>query len=139
MHYRKLENMICEEIEQIGERDELSDSSLGNLHILTDVLKNLKKIQMLDEASDYSEYSERTGGSYRGGSYRGGSYRGSSYARRRDSMGRFSRAGGGSYRGYSRDEAKGDIAEQIEELMRGAQTEQERSVLQTAMQALEQA
>ena len=49
----------------------------------------------------------------------GGSYRG------RDSMGRYSRAGG-----YSRHEAKEQMMEQLQEMMASASTEKERQAIQ---------
>lgn len=139
--YDKLKDMLCEELEQIVKKGELSAGSLDIIHKLTDSIKNISKIEMLEEASDYSEYSERKSYARRGSSYDdgGSSYRGgSSYARKRDSMGRYSRAGG-SNRAYSRDDARMEIREHLEELMEGAQTEQERKMIRTTIQALEQA
>lgn len=135
--YDKLKDMLCEELEQIEKKGELSAGSLDTIHKLTDSIKNISKIEMLEEVSDYSEYSERKSYARRGSSYDGGSsYRGGgSYSRKRDSMGRYSRA---DHR-YSRADARTEISEHLEELMQGAQTEQERRMIRTAIQALEQA
>lgn len=140
MHdYRKAESMLCNEVEDILREDELNPNTLEILCTALDGIKSIKKIKMLDEVSDYSEYAERQSYARRGGSYRGGSYDGgSSYARRRDSMGRFTRDSG-SWRGYSRAEVKGNISQQIEDLMRDATNENERQALEQAMQSIQNA
>lgn len=101
----KMQDHICKELEKKTQSGIKSTSELDTVWKLIDAYKNLLKIDMLQEASEYSEndgYSER---------------------RRRDSRGRYSRESGGtsyddgsSYRrGYSRDggysEAKGDYME----------------------------
>lgn len=89
----KMQDHICKELEKKAQAGIKSTSDLDTVWKLIDAYKNLLKIDMLQEASEYSEndgYSER---------------------RRRDSRGRYSREGGGhnyddgsSYRrGYSRD------------------------------------
>lgn len=140
----KLKEMLCNELDEFTRKGELSAGSLDAIHKLTDTIKNIDKIEMLDEVSDYSEYAERKSYSRRGASYHDNSYddSGNSYARRRrDSMGRYARDGydRGTSRNYSRAEAKDRIMNQIEDLMSDAQTEKERQVLQRAMQSLENA
>lgn len=89
----KMQDHICKELEKKAQSGIKSTTDLDTVWKLIDAYKNLLKIDMLQEASEYSEdggYSER---------------------RRRDSRGRYSREGGGnsyddgsSYRrGYSRD------------------------------------
>lgn len=88
----KMQEHICRELEKKAEGGLKSTSDLDTVWKLIDAYKNLLKIDMLQEASEYSHddgYSER---------------------RKRDSMGRYSRndgmsyEGGSSYRrGYSRD------------------------------------
>jgi hypothetical protein len=82
-----------------------------------------------------SGYSERGGSSYARGRGR--------YAKR-DSMGRYSRDGGMSYRGgmrggYSRDDAKSYMIEQIEEMMETAEKPAEKEALRRCMDALKRA
>lgn len=87
----KMQDHICKELEKKGQAGIKSTADLDTVWKLIDAYKNLLKIDMLQEAGEYSHdggYSER---------------------RRRDSMGRYSREGGNydggsSYRGgYSRD------------------------------------
>lgn len=87
----QMQEHICKELEKKGQAGIKSTADLDTVWKLIDAYKNLLKIDMLQEAGEYSrdgEYSER---------------------RRRDSMGRYSREGGNydggsSYRrGYSRD------------------------------------
>ena len=88
-----MQEHICKELEKKAQNGLKSTQDLDTVWKLIDAYKNLLKIDMLQEASEYSEdggYSER---------------------RRRDSRGRYSREGGGtsyedgsSYRrGYSRE------------------------------------
>lgn len=100
----KMQEHICRELEKKAEGGLKSTSDLDTVWKLIDAYKNLLKIDMLQEAEEYSHdggYSER---------------------RRRDSRGRYSRNDGMSYddgssyrRGYSRDggysEAKGEYME----------------------------
>ena len=104
----KMQDHICKELEKKAMSGIKSTADLDTVWKLIDAYKNLLKIDMLQEASEYSEdggYSER---------------------RRRDSRGRYSREGGGSSyddgssyrRGYSRDggysgysEARGEYME----------------------------
>lgn len=176
-----LKDLLCAELEEYAEKGKksgkMSAADLDGIHKLTDTVKNILKINMLEEESGYSEdghymgegriygtsYDDVMGGNYsrRGGSsYEGGS----SYARgrgrgrnaRRDSMGRYSREGGSSYArggrggnqgggnysregGYSRDEAKDYMMDQIEQMMEEAETPKQREALQNCMKALERA
>lgn len=97
----QMQDHICKELEKKAQSGIKSTTDLDTVWKLIDAYKNLLKIDMLQEASEYSHdegYSER---------------------RKRDSMGRYSRNDGMSYdggssyrRGYSRDggysEAKGE-------------------------------
>ncbi|MBO5130313.1 MAG: hypothetical protein J6B95_08230 [Oscillospiraceae bacterium] len=95
----KMQEMVCKEMEKKAERGSIpSQADLDTIWKLTDIYKNLLKIDMLQEAGEYS--------------YDGGDY---SERRRRDARGRYSRDGGydrdSSYRdgnrgGYS--EARGE-------------------------------
>lgn len=90
----QMQEHICKELEKKAQSGIKSTADLDTVWKLIDAYKNLLKIDMLQEASEYSQdggYSER---------------------RKRDSMGRYARDdgqhhnydGGSSYRrGYSRD------------------------------------
>ena len=74
----KMQEHLCKELEKKGQAGIKSTADLDTVWKLIDAYKNLLKIDMLQEAGEYSHdggYSER---------------------RRRDSMGRYSREGGGS-------------------------------------------
>ena len=79
----KMQEHICAELEKKAESGIKSTTDLDTVWKLIDAYKNLLKIDMLQEGSEYSRddgYSER---------------------RKRDSRGRYSRDGGNSYEGDS--------------------------------------
>lgn len=133
----ELREMLCDELDEIVGKGELSAGSLDVVHKLTDTIKNIDKIEMLEE-DGYSE-------DYEGGSsYRRGRGRNA----RRDSMGRYSRDGGyygGEFYGrtdggrYSRDDGKDHLMKTIREMMDDAKNEREREAYRKAMKELENA
>jgi hypothetical protein len=132
MYMHELKEKLCEELEEIARKPEMSAGDLEAVHKLTDTIKNIDKIEMLEEDDGYS----RTGNwesDMRGTYGRGSSYRG----RKRDSMGRYSR----DYREprmYSRADAKEHMIDQIEDMMGGA-NDREKEILRRAMEQLEKA
>ena len=157
MHYmHDLKDLLCAELEDYAEKGKKSGKmSMGDLetvHKLTDTVKNIMKIDVLKEEAGYSEDGHYMGeGRIYGTSYDDGMHRegGYSYARgrryaRRDSMGRYSRDDGMMHRGgmrggYSRDEAKSYMIEQIEEMMEEAEKPAEKEALRRCMDALKRA
>ena len=158
MHYmHDLKDLLCAELEDFSEKGKksgkMSMGDLESIHKLTDTVKNILKIDMLEEEAGYSEDGHYMGeGRIYGTSYESGySERGgSSYARgrgryaKRDSMGRYSRDDGMSYRGgmrggYSRDEGKHYMMEQLEEMMEEAEKPAEKEALRRCMDALKRA
>ena len=167
MHYmHDLKDLLCAELEDYAEKGKksgkMSMGDLESIHKLTDTVKNILKIDMLEEESGYSEDGRYMGeGRIYGTSYESGySERGSSsYARgrgryaRRDSMGRYSSRGmsydddmsyarggrGGNRGGYSRDDGKHYMMGELERLMKKASTHTEREALEECMQTLERA
>ena len=128
----ELKDKLCEELDEIARKGELGAGDLEIIHKLTDTIKNLDKIGMLEDG-----YSQAGDWEIEGRAYN----RGNSYARRkRDSMGRYSRDGRAMrYRDdrmYSRAEAKEDIMDQIEDMM-GDANEKEKAILRRAMTELE--
>lgn len=136
----KIYEYLCDELKDLEKKAEsgqkLSMAELEYLNKLTETKKNLLKIEMLEEDS---EYSNAMGGSYARGGRGGRSYysmddgmdmRGGSYARgrgrnaRRDAMGRYSSEGG-----YSR--AEDDFREDLEELMATAPNDRVRQKLKS--------
>ena len=132
-HLEELKEVVKRELEKFGKQGDISVSSLDKIHKLSDLYKNLCKIEMLEEEGGYSE--EMYGNSYA---------RGRRYAKR-DSMGRYSRDGGYSEdddyserrgRGYSRDEATDHLMRQLGNMMEDADPKQ-RETLKKWMRELE--
>ena len=147
-YMHKIKKMLCKELEEYGDKKSLSSADVEMIHKLTDTVKNLDKIEMLEGDDGYSE----TYPYYMGGS----SYaRGRGRNARRDGMGRYSSEGGSyesgssyddyseesSYRGgkgYSRNDAKDHLMDKIGEAMRDADPN-EREILKDAMRKIERA
>ena len=131
--YYELKKMLCRELDEIvaKSKGELSAGSLDAIDKLTHSIKSLVTIMAMDD----------NGYSYNDG-YSG--------ARRRDSMGRYADSGvsgryyddGYSGRGYSegmrysRDEGKSHMIHQFENLMNNASSQEERDVIQSALNRL---
>lgn len=132
--YRIRDNLM-EETKEYGDKKRLSNSELERLNYLTDTIKNIDKICMLEEDGGYSQAGdwEIEG--------RGNYGHGISYAgRKRDSMGRYSRDGSGrNYGGYSRDGGKDVMMEHLEKAMRAASNDREREDIRRMMDKLENA
>lgn len=135
-YMKRIKKMLCKELEDYSEQKSLSASDLEMIHKLTDTIKNLDKIEMLEDESGYSEHYPYYDN-------------GSSYARgrgrhaKRDSMGRYS-SDSDDYseknydRRYSRDEAKDRMMTKLGEMMDGADPN-EREALKKAMREIERA
>ena len=163
MHYmHDLKDLLCAELEDYAEKGKnsgkMSMGDLESIHKLTDTVKNILKINMLEDDSGYSEDGAYMGeGRIYGTSYDGYD-RGTSYARgrgryaKRDSMGRYSsrgmsydddmsyaRGGRGGNRGYSRDDGKAYMMEQLEDMMEDAEKPAEKEALRRCMDAIKRA
>ena len=145
----KIYEYLCDELKALEKKAEsgqkLSMAELEYLNKLTETKKNLLKIEMLEEDS---EYSNAMGGSYardgRGRSNTSYAYsmddgmdmRGRSYARgrgrnaKRDAMGRY------SSEGYSR--AEDDFMNDLRDLMADAPDEHKRQKIQRLINEMEQ-
>lgn len=130
-YMHELKEKLCDELDEIARKGELGAGDLEIIHKLTDTIKNLYKIEMLEDG----EYSQAGDWEMEGrGSYgRGSSYRG----RKRDSMGRYSRDGRGGRGGYSRHDAKEAMMEQARDMMESATNEREREAVRRFMSELE--
>ena len=157
MHYmHDLKDLLCAELEDYAEKGKksgkMSMGDLDSIHKLTDTVKNIMKIDILKEETGYSEDGAYMGeGRIYGTSYDGYD-RGTSYARgrgryaKRDSMGRYSRDDGSMRRdgrgmrdGYSRDDGKAYMMEQLEDMMEDAEKPAEKEALRRCMEALKRA
>ena len=159
----KLMEFVCDELEELERKaakdGKLSRTDLEDVKNLTEVKKNILKIELLSEESEYSNamdgYYRRGGysrrGSYAGGSYDGGgSYADMSYAD--EGRGDFVRPdgsyrdGGGSYargRGrYAKRDSMGrysrndEMTEELMKLMDKAPDEQTRSEIRKLMEKM---
>ena len=160
MHYmHDLKDLLCAELEDYAEKGKksgkMSMGDLDSIHKLTDTVKNILKIDMLEDESGYSEDGAYMGeGRIYGTSYDDGMRRGVgySYARgrgryaKRDSMGRYSRDDGymrrdvrGMRDGYSREDGKAYMMEQLEDMMEDAEKPAEKEALRRCMEALKRA
>ena len=160
MHYmHDLKDLLCAELEDYAEKGKksgkMSMGDLDSIHKLTDTVKNILKIDMLEEESGYSEDGAYMGeGRIYGTSYDDGMRRGVGYSydrgrgryAKRDSMGRYSRDDGYMRRdvrnmrdGYSRDEGKAYMMEQLEDMMEDAEKPAEKEALRRCMEALKRA
>ena len=117
-------------MEEIARKPEMSAGDLEAAHKLSDTIKNLDKIEMLEEDGGYSRAGDWEA-DMRGTYARGSSYRG----RKRDSMGRYSRDG--RMGGYSRHDSKEAMMEQAREMMEDATNEREREAIRRFMTELE--
>lgn len=132
-YMHELKEKLCDELDEIARKGELGAGDLEIVHKLTDTIKNLDKIEMLEDGG-YSQAGDWEA-DMRGTYGRGSSYRG----RKRDSMGRYSREGRGGRGGYSRHDAKEAMMEQMEMLMDQAGSEREREAIRRCMGQLENA
>lgn len=144
--YEELKDMLCKELDEIAERGELSAGSLDTVHKLTDTIKNIGKIEMLEDIDDYGDYSNddgmeadrmyNNGNSYaRGGRRRGTHYVRGHYSRDDGTDGGYSRRRGG----YSRDDGKAYMMEQLDDMIDNASTEREREALRNCKTKIQNA
>lgn len=134
----ELKDKLCKELDEIARKPEMGAGDLEIIHKLTDTIKNIDKIEMLEDGDGYSMDGDwEARGSYRGRDYDDGSSnanRGMHYVRghysraRRDSMGR-----------YSRDGAKDKMMHHLEEMMNSASTEKDREMVRRFMSQMENA
>lgn len=136
-YMHELKEKLCDELEEIARKGELGAGDLEIIHKLTDTIKNLDKIEMLEDGGYSQEgYSREGSNSYaRGSSY---ANRGKHYVRGHYSRDGYSMEGRGNRGGYSRHDAKEAMMEQMEMLMEQAGSEREREAIRRCMSQLEQ-
>lgn len=143
-YIEKIKKMLCKELDEYAMKQKLTGGDLDMIWKLTDTVKNLDKISMLEDGDSYDGYSEMREYPYMGGS----SYaRGRGRYAKRDSMGRYSSDIGSSYddyseermdRRYSRDDAKDHMMNKLGSMMEDADPN-EREILKDCMRKLERA
>lgn len=140
----ELRNMLCDELGELARKGDLGAGDLEIAHKLTDTIKNIDKIEMMEDDGysrdgDYSRRYSRDGdyssdGDYsRGGDWQAdmrGTYgRGSSYARR----------GTHYVRGhYSRADSMEHLREQINDMMRETDDDRVKEALRRAASLMEE-
>lgn len=130
----ELRNMLCEELDELARKGDLGAGDLEIAHKLTDTIKNIDKIEMMED-DGYSRDGDylRDGDYSRGGDWRAdmrGTYgRGSSYARR----------GTHYVRGhYSRADSMEHLREQINDMMRETDDDRVKEALRRAASLMEE-
>lgn len=124
----ELREMLCEELDKITKKGELSAGSLDVVDKLTHSIKSIDTIIAMEDAGYSSDDYSMRGNSYARG-------RGSNA--RRDSMGRYSsdnysmRGGRSGERGrnYSYDDEMADLREQLEDMERMAKDEESKRMI----------
>lgn len=152
----ELRKKLEKALEELVKKPDLSAGTLDAIHKVTDTLKNLDKIEMLESEGGYSQGGDWMGGYENRNSYEGGNSgagrRGSTYVhgyyRRGNSRdGGNSYAGGSSYgnsyggnsmRGYSRDDGKEMLKEQFEEMLETTDDPKTKEAIMRCMREIEQ-
>lgn len=122
----ELKEMLCEELDDITKKGQLTAGDLDTVDKLTHSIKSLETIMAMNGYSNDGSY-ESYDMMYDGRSNaRNGRMNRGSYARNRDARGRYSR------RGYSRD----GMMEELEDLMNEASTEQEKEAIRRCIEQM---
>lgn len=153
-YIEKIKKMLCKELDEYAMKGKLTMADLQPVHLMTDIIKNLDKIEMLEDEGGYSEARGRGRSYMHGSSYDDdmmySERRGRGRYAKRDSMGRYSSEDGMSYddyseegsyrggRGYSRGDAKDHMMNKLGSMMEDADPN-EREILKDCMRKLERA
>ena len=127
----ELRDMLCDELDELTRKGDLGAGVLEIAHKLTDTIKNIDKIEMMED-DGYSERYSRDGDYSRGDDWQAdmrGTYgRGSSYARR----------GTHYVRGhYSRADSMEHLCEQNNDMMRETDDDRVKGALRRAASLME--
>lgn len=112
--YHDLKDMLCEELEKITRKGELTAGSLETVDKLTHSIKSIDTIIAMHEggySNKYPHYYE---------------------SEKRDAMGRYSR-------GYSRDDARDGMISELRDIMKSAPDDHTRKRFQSFIRELENA
>lgn len=124
----QLKQTLCRELDEIAMKGDLGMSDLEIVHKLTDTIKNINKIEMLEGEgqSQYGRSMNSYGDSYRIGSYRNdGSYDGGSYN------------GYSGRRPYRMSGADGKMVEHMRMMLNKNIGPEEREAIEWALQEIE--
>lgn len=132
----ELKENLWAELNELAEKREMGAGDLEVIHKLTDTIKNIGKIEMLDEGGAYSETGAYDGGSSyanRGKHYVRGHYSRDGGVGRRGSRGHYIRDDG-----YSRDDGRSEMMEHLEMALDSA-SDEDRKTIKRFMRQLEKA
>ena len=124
-----LKEKLCKELEEYAQKSNMNAGDLEMVHKLTDTIKNVDKIMMLEEGG-YSQAADMDSPS----SYA----RGSSYANRGKHYVRGHYSRDGRIGDYSRHDARNAMLERAQDLMGSATTEREREAVRRLISELGQ-
>lgn len=113
----ELRDMLCKELEEITRKGELGAGDLDIVHKLTATIKNIDKIEAMDEQGYSGRYLDDDLRGYN---------RGNSYARRHYVRGH-----------YSRTDATEHLRSQINDMMRETDDDRIKDTLRRAMDMME--
>ena len=108
----KLKDTLCRELDEFARRDSIESYDLDTIHKLTDTIKNLDKIEMLEDGG----YSQARGGGNRGG------------------MRTYARDGEGGR--YSRDDGRDDMVNRLEEMMSHVSSDRDREEIRRMIERM---
>ena len=121
----ELRNMLCDELDELARKGDLGAGDLDIAHKLVSTIKNIDKIEMMEDDGYSERYSH--GGDWEA-DMRGTYGRGSSYARR----------GTHYVRGhYSRADSMEHLREQINDMMRETDDDRVKEALRRAASLME--
>ena len=66
-YIEKIKKMLCKELDECAMKNKLTMNDLQPVHLMTDIIKNLDKIVMLEDGDSYDGYSEMREYPYTGG------------------------------------------------------------------------
>lgn len=144
----KIKEMLMKELQEYEKKGNISMNSLDVIHKMTDTIKNIDKIEMIEYGDGYSNHMEYDGTDYsRGGEWNAhGSYdNGSSYAHKGQHYvrGHYSRDGEDysnrrdtTMGRYSRDESRDYMMKKFDEMLAEAKTPAERETLKKCIDTI---
>lgn len=122
---KELKNMLCDELEEITRKGELTAGSLETVDKLTHSIKSIDTIIAMDESGYSEDRMYENNSSYARGRGRGA---------RRDSMGRYSSR---RMRGYSRDGGKDEMIEHLREMWDESEDPHVKSAIKRCIEDME--
>ena len=132
-HIEDLRYMLCEELDKIAKKGELTAGSLETIDKLAHSIKSIDTIMAMEEYSEDGSYEG--GRSYeRNSSYARGGNRGGGGNRGRNS--RDSYRNGNSRRSYDGYSGNEEIKDELNELLEEASDERERMAIKKVMELL---